>query len=81
MLVVWESLRTYFLGNILENVNSLECFDEYFPKFEGKAFIFSPFLANIPILNPPENSRNLWFSPVFREHKMRTLTRNGLSTL
>ena len=61
MLVVWESLRTYFLGNILENVNSLECFDEYFPKFEGKAFIFSPFLANIPILNPPENSRNLFF--------------------
>ena len=81
MLVVWESLRTYFLGNILENVNSLECFDEYFPKFEGKPFIFSPFLANIPILNPPENSRNLWFSPVFRGHKMRTLARNGLSTL
>ena len=81
MLVAWESLRTYFLGNILENVNSLECFDEYFPKFEGKAFIFSPFLANIPILNPPENSRNLWFSSVFRGLKMRTLARNGLRTL
>ena len=30
---------------------------------------------------PPENTRNLWFSGVFRGYKMGTLARNGLITV
>ena len=41
--------------------------------------LFNSFLVNVPILYHLKIPENLWFSAVFREYKMGTLARNGLS--
>ena len=47
--------------------------------FAMEKFQINPILANVPILYPLKRPENLWFSSVFREYKMGTLARNGLS--
>ena len=43
-------------------------------------FKVNPFLASVPILQPPKTPKNLRFFGIFRRYKMGTLTRNGLTT-
>ena len=38
------------------------------------------YLDNVPILDPLKTPEKLWFSGVFREYKMGTLAKNGISS-
>ena len=44
-------------------------------------FSINPLSTNVPLLNLPENIRNLRFSDVFRGYRSGTLIENELKTL
>ena len=43
--------------------------------------LFNPFLANVPILYPLKTPESIWFSGIFRGHKMAAVARIGLLKL